>query len=317
MNPLERGRNLLNNVRTGTQHAVEKTQQTVGNTVEAVKNTVAEGGHKVGQFVDGFESKAADKAKALTNLFGGSKPDRVFDGHLVGAGGQTFPPGTPLSQVPGVTPRNNPNPTETVVYVNGISNTKDQQFHSLQAIADSTGAKVVGVHNATEGMVADLAQCVKDKLDKGTNPAVDSLADTVYSELKAGRSVHLLAHSQGGLVTSRALSDVANRLRIEDGMSKADVEKLLSKVNVETFGGAAGHYPDGPNYVHYVNNRDIVPTWFGQGNGKGLDDWALRDGGKGAVVRRFEYGSGISGTHGLGDVYLPQRVPFDQARAGK
>jgi hypothetical protein len=314
LNPLERGRNLFNNVRTGAQNAVEKTQQVVGN----VANKVVEGGQQVGRFVDAFEDRATDKARALNNtLFGGSKPDRVYDGHLVGAGGQTFPPGTPLSQVPGVTPRNNPNPTETFIYVNGISNDKDTQFNSMQQIADRTGAKVVGVHNATEGMVADLAQCVKDKLDKGTNPAVDSLADTVYAELKAGRSVHLMAHSQGGLVTSRALTDVANRLRIEDGMSRSQVEQMLGKVNVETFGGAAGHYPDGPKYVHYVNNKDIVPTWFGQGNGKGVDDWALRDGGKGAVVRRFDFGSGVGGTHSLNDAYLPHRLPFDQARAGK
>ena len=45
---------------------------------------------------------------------------------------------------------------------------------------------MVGVHNATEGMGADLPQCVKDKLDKGTNPAVDTLADTVYSEIEGG-----------------------------------------------------------------------------------------------------------------------------------
>jgi len=314
MNPIQRGRNLLQNVRTGAQNAVEKAQQTVG----TVTNKVVEGGQKVGQFVDGFEDKAVNKARGvLGGLFGGSKPDRAFDGHLVGAGGQTFKPGTPLSQVPGVTPRNNPNPTQTFVYVNGISNDKDTQFRSMQQIADATGGKVVGIHNATEGMAADLAQCVKDKMDKGHNPAVDSLADTVYTELKAGRGVHLMAHSQGGLITSRALQDVANRLRIEDGMSKGDVEKLMGKVNVETFGGAAGRYPDGPKYVHYVNNKDIVPTWFGQGNGKGVDDWALRDGGKGAVVRRFEHGSGISGTHGLNEAYLPQRVPFDQARAGK
>jgi hypothetical protein len=313
MNPIERGRNLLHSVRTGTQNAVDKAQHAVG----TVTNKVVEGGQKVAQFADSFEHKAVDKAKALGGIFGGSKPDRVYDGHLVGAGGQTFPPGTPLSQVPGVTPRNNPNPTETVIYVNGISNDKDTQFRSMQQLADVTGAKVVGVHNATEGMVADLAQCVKDKLDKGHNPAVDSMADTVYAELKAGHSVHLMAHSQGGLVTSRALTDVANRLRIEDGMSKGDVEKLMGKVSVETFGGAAGHYPDGPKYVHYVNNKDIVPTWFGQGNGKGVDDWALRDGGKNAVVRRFEYGSGVSGTHSLNDAYLPQRVPFDQAYANK
>ncbi|PTL76762.1 hypothetical protein [Vitiosangium sp. GDMCC 1.1324] len=313
MSTIDRSRNLLQTVRTGTQNAVEKTAQTVS----PIANTVSGSASKAGQFVDGFESKGTSKAKGLLGgIFGGSKPDKVFDGQLVGAGGKTFPPGTPLSQIPGVTPRNNPNPTQTFVYVNGISNTKDDQFNSMQQIADRTGAKVVGVHNATEGMIADLAQCVKDKLDKGSNPAVDTLADTVYSELKAGRSVHLFAHSQGALVTSRALNDVANRLRIEDGMSKADVEKALGKVDVETFGGAAAHFPDGPKYVHYVNNKDIVPTWFGQGNGKGVDEWA-RNGGKGAVVHRFDYGSGINGTHSLNDAYLSHRVPFDQARAGK
>src|SRR5690349_12537468 len=153
MSIIDRGRNLINTVRTGAQNAVEKTQQ-VANTVT---NKVADTTQKVGQFVDGFEDKATNKARELNNqFFGGSKPDRVFDGHLVGAGGQTFPPGTALSDVPGVTPRNNPNPSETFIYVNGIANTKDQQFNSMQAIADRTGAKVVGIHNSTEGMVADL-----------------------------------------------------------------------------------------------------------------------------------------------------------------
>ncbi|WNG22918.1 hypothetical protein F0U62_01920 [Cystobacter fuscus] len=266
---------------------------------------------------DGFETAGASRGgpvnKLLGGIFGGG--DKKYDGVLVGAKGATFPPGTPLSQVPGVTPRDNAHPSETLLFVNGINNTKDKQFASMQQLADRTGAKVIGVHNATEGMVADLAQCVTDKLDKGKNPAVDTMADTVYAELKAGRGVHLMAHSQGALVTSRALNDVANRLRIEDGLSSAQVEKAMSKIKVETFGGAAAHFPDGPQYVHYVNKNDLVPTWFGQGDGDGVDEWA-RDGGKGAVIRRFEQGSGIEGTHSFDNVYLKQRVPFEQARAG-
>ncbi|EPX59958.1 hypothetical protein D187_002702 [Cystobacter fuscus DSM 2262] len=267
---------------------------------------------------DGFEATGAARGAAANKLLGGifGGGDKKYDGVLVGAKGATFPPGTPLSQVPGVTPRNNAHPAETLIYVNGINNNKDTQFASMQQLADRTGAKVIGVHNATEGMVSDLAQCVKDKLDKGKNPAVDTMADTVYAELKAGRGVHLVAHSQGALVTSRALNDVANRLRIEDGMSSAQVEKAMSKLKVETFGGAAAHFPDGPQYVHYVNKNDIVPTWFGQGDGDGVDEWA-RDGGKGAVVRRFEQGSGIEGTHSFDSVYLKHRVPFEQARAGR
>jgi hypothetical protein len=124
--------------------------------------------------------------------------------------------------------------------------------------------------------------------------------------------VHLKGHSQGGLITSRALNHVANRLRLEDGLSKADTQKLLSKVNVETFGAAAWTYPDGPKYVHYVNDKDLVPGLFGLGKFNFLDH-----AGKDAVVRRFDSGSNPGEAHGLGSAYLPARVPFDEARAGK
>lgn len=317
MNPIERGRNLLNQVRTGAEKTIDKAQNAVGNVVEKAKDVAVDTGHRIHNAVDGFENKAVQGARTVQGLFGGgNQPDRVHDGKLLGAGGQTFPPGTALADIPGVTPRNNPNPSTTVLYVNGIQTNKEGQSNSLQAIADTTGAKVIGIHNATEGFVSDLAQCVKDKLDKGTNPAVDTMADTVYAELKAGRSVHVMGHSQGGLILSRALNDVAQRLRLEDGLSKADTEKLLSRVSVETFGAAACRYPDGPAYVHYVNDKDKVPTLFGLGDGDSPLDFA-RHAGKGAVVRHFEHGSGFSGTHTLSTAYLPYRVPFDEARAGQ
>jgi hypothetical protein len=316
MNLIKSGQNLFNRVQSGVQQTVDKAQSAVSTVGNAVQQTVKQGGQQVGKFVDGFEQQAAQKVELLGGLFGGNKTDKVHDGKLVGAGGQTFAPGTPLSQIPGITPKNNPNPSETVLYVNGVGNTKDTQAHSMQQIADTTGAKVIGVHNATEGHVTDLFQAVKDKLDKGTNPAVDTMADTIYSELKAGRGIHVMGHSQGGLILSRALEDVGNRLRIEDGMSQADVEKMLGQVKVETFGAAAMRYPDGPQYVHYVNDKDLVPTMFGLGDGKSPLD-LLRNPGRDAVVRHYEYGSGISGTHRLDQAYLAFRVPFDEARAGR
>ncbi|WP_224249181.1 putative lipase [Hyalangium gracile] len=315
MNPIERGRNLINNVRTGAEKAVNKVENAVAKTVDKVQDVAADAGQKIHNVVDGFEAKAVGGAKAVQGLFGGgNQPDRVYDGQFLGAGGKTFPPGTALKDVPGVTPKNNPNPSETIVYVNGINTPKDAQYSSLESIAETTGAKVVGIHNATEGMAADLVQCVKDKLDKGTNPAVDTLADTLYKEIKAGRSVHVMAHSQGGLITSRALGHVYDRLRLEDGMSKADAQKAMSKLNVETFGAAAMTYPDGPNYVHYVNRGDPVPDAFGLGP----TGWnPLTDGGKNSVVHRFnDFKLNPIAAHGFESVYLKHRVPFDQARAG-
>ncbi len=237
--------------------------------------------------------------------------DKEFDGHFVGANGRTFAPGTALSDIPAVEPAGGARNHETLIFVNGIRTNVAGQSNSLQAIADNTGSRVVGIHNATEGFGADVLQSFGDKLDIGNNPAVDTLADTVYGELLAGRDVHLMAHSQGALVTSRALSDVKNRLMLEDGMSRKDAEALMNNIKVETFGGASRRYTDGPQYVHYVNRNDGVPQAFG------LRSWLnpFAHEGEGAVTHYFRQGRSLV-SHGFEEFYLPERVPFDEARQG-
>jgi hypothetical protein len=308
----------------------------VGNAVENLLDPLEDLGRFTGRALERAESVVPEAAALFGNAVGlaegyasragiirplpvawervsaalfGRGADREFDGLFVGAGGRTFSPSTPLSQVPAVLPSDGRAPAETIVYVNGISTTKDGQFGSLQRIADRTGARVVGVHNATQGGFVDVIQSAGDTLDVGRNPAVDTLADTVYAEIKAGRNVHLMAHSQGALITSRALTDVYQRLRVEDGLSRRAAERLLGRVEVETFGGAAGSYPDGPRYVHYVNRRDAVPDLFGLGP---VANPLVRPG-RGAVVHRFGEGHNA---HGFEQTYLPRRVPFEQARRG-
>lgn len=314
MNPIDRSRNLLNQVSSTARQSVEKAAT---NPLEKVVDLAKQGLADLPRFVkmgaDVFESSHLQE---LQRLFGNgsAKPDRMYDGQMVGTQGQTFPPGTPLSMIPGVTPKNNANPSETILYVNGIMTPLEGQLSEMQAIADTSGAKVVGIHNSTQGLVTDLAQCVTDKLDKGSNPAVDTLADTLYSELKAGRSVHLMGYSQGGLITARALNDVAQRLRIEDGLSQAEVEQTMSRLKVETFGAASTKYVDGPQYVHYVNNADPVPTLTGLGGS--VDPLAfMKDAGKGAVVHRFTDGNlNPISNHMLDTLYMKHRVSFEQAR---
>ncbi len=314
MTTIQRGRNSIAQTSRSTADSV---RESGASSTRAAQNTVAGTAAQRAAVVDGFDSRSV-QPQAVSGVFtapAGAK-DKVYDGKLVGAGGQTFEPTTPLDQVPAFVPANNPNAQKTVVYVNGISTNKDGQARELQALANNTGMRTIGVHNATSGMVADVIQAAKDKLNKGKNPAVDTLSDVVYSELKAGRDIHVMGYSHGGLITSRALKDVANRLRIEDGMSKAQVEQLLSRVNVETFGAAAATYPDGPNYVHYVNNKDPVPVIFGQGSKGWTPGDLFRDAGKGAQVHHFSEKGMFSGAHSLTETYLNHRVPFDEARAG-
>ncbi len=237
--------------------------------------------------------------------------DTAYDGAFVGAGGKAYPGNTPIDRIPPVLPSDGRKPNETLVYVNGINTDKAGQFASLQDIANHTGAQVIGIHNSTSGTFKDLAQSLGDKADVGKNPAVDQLTDTIYNSIQQGKPIHILAHSQGGLITSRALDHVIDRLRIEDGLSKADAQKRLGLVQVETFGAAAVTYPDGPQYVHYVNRGDLVPVLFG------LDATRLGNlgAGKGAKVIRFnEFHWNPIAAHSFDDVYLPRRLPFGQAR---
>jgi hypothetical protein len=246
------------------------------------------------------------RAAAPTALPDG-QPDKAYDGKFIGAGGKAYSNNTPLSDIPSVKPNNGtPSNGQTVIYVNGINTEKSGQANSMQAIANRTGSSVIGIHNSTEGMLKDLAQSLGDKADLGNNPAVNAVANAVYNEIKAGRQVHLMGHSQGGLILSRALTDVKNRLMIEGGMSRSQAESTLKNVKVETFGAAAASYPDGPKYVHYVNRADPVPVLFGLGAFKGLFN-GDRSAGKDAKVVRFTQ---FSDVHDFNNTYLNRREPF-------
>lgn len=301
LKPLELGNQVRESVQDQVQRDISTVNDFVGNTTESIGDVFAS---RTGL------STALNPFRARFQREE-TPTDTQFDGQFVGANGQTFDANTPLSEIPAVTPAGGIRNNETLIYVNGIRTDVGGQSNSLQAIADNTGSRVIGVHNATGGFGADILQSLGDKLDIGNNPAVDTLADTVYNELRAGRDVHLMAHSQGALVTSRALTDVKNRLMLEDGMTRSQAEALLNNVQVETFGGAARRYPDGPQYVHYVNRNDGVPQAFG------LRSWLnpFAHAGDGAQTHYFREGKPLV-SHGFEEFYLPERVPFEDARRG-
>lgn len=247
--------------------------------------------------------------------------DTDSDGFLVGRDGKLFPPGASLGSIPAVQPNNGTPPSGRAILVNGIMTDHALQARDMQALAN-TGVEVVGIHNATQGLVADLIQCVTDKASIGKNPAVDTVSSELYSALKEERPLHLVGHSQGALIISRALQETRNRLLVEDRMPPAEVEERLGKIQVETYGGAASSYVDGPAYTHYVNKYDVVPMLTGIGPDKN----PFSHPGKGAVLHYFgeankphdmpSLSEGLSNffarlvdrsTHGPQDVYFKRR----------
>ncbi len=213
---------------------------------------------RVGVVVGGSPSKVA-RPKAIAT----GASELALDGFLVGADGRTYPAETPLRDIPPIVPSDGRKPKGTIVEINGIMTDRALQTSDMQALADQTGAAVVGVHNASRGLFWDLIQCIADKMSIGKNPAVDTTAGLIYEALNEERPLTVVAHSQGGLILSRALIDARNRLLLEDGLSVAEVNKRLSQIHVVTAGGAASHYVSGPQYQHFVNTADVVPMLLG------------------------------------------------------
>lgn len=254
-------------------------------------------------------TEQARAARAVAKTAAANPPPAQLDGMLLGADGKTYPKDTPYTQVPATRPASGEG-KGTLIFVNGMGETPASSRQQAERIANATGMNVVPLYNATEGAVKDLLQSVGDTFDLGTNKAVDSLADQVYARLMDGEPVRLMAHSQGGLITSRALTDVRNRLIAEGGMTQAQAEERLGLVGVETMGSAAPSWPDGPHYVHYVNRSDFVPTFLGVGR-------PLTHAGKGAEVITFgrfnPFGGWFGGDGHDTTTYLKHYVPFEDA----
>jgi hypothetical protein len=242
--------------------------------------------------------------------------DWPHDGCFVGAGGQVFPADTALEKVPAILPDNGIAVKKNLIMVNGIMTDVALQASDLQGVANQ-GFRVVGIHNDTNGLFRDLAQCLGDKLDleMADNRAVDTAERVIAQAISQDQPLHLLGHSQGALILSRALDRVRDQL-------KNDADDKLSKIEVTTIGGAAYTYPHGPHYRHVINHYDIVAMSAGKGLVSGVT------GGSDDEVFRFSeihnhhhlppVGNGASNffarfvdrtTHGPQDVYLPHLNP--------
>jgi hypothetical protein len=251
----------------------------------------------------------AQAARKVAGTTAGVEP-KALDGKLLGGDGKAYPANTPYTQVPPTRPSNGKHTEGTILFVNGMGETPSAASSQARHIADTTGMQVVNLYNATEGVAKDLLQATGDTFDLGTNKAVDSLADQVYDRLMAGESIRLMSHSQGGLITSRALTDVRNRMVAEGGLTRKEAEAKLANVGVETLGSAAPSWPDGPKYVHYVNRSDFVPTFLGVGR-------PFTDPGKDAKVITFgrfnPFGGWFGGDGHNSTTYLAKYVPFAEA----
>lgn len=189
--------------------------------------------------------------------------DIKWDGHLLGADKSSE--SGESDNIEPVRPNNGKTPDETVFLVNGIMTDVKLQRSDMQSLAN-TGKDVIGVHNATAGLLYDLAQCLDDKADTqfSDNKATTSTIKLIVDSLEKKKPLHLVGHSQGALIISNAAATVRDGL-LAKGLSIEEAEAQLQDVTITTFGGAAQNYPDGPKYTHVINQSDVVPMGTGLG----------------------------------------------------
>lgn len=237
--------------------------------------------------------------------------DKAYDGTVLAGDGHNYPAGS-IDGVPAFKPNNGKTATDTIVFVNGIGSSRKNDQGQCQTVANATGCNVIGIDNATEGSLKDLIQSAGDIIHSGGDKSVNSLSQLIYSKMMAGQPLHIMGYSQGAIITSRAITDAQNRMMLEGHLTQAQVQqKMHSLLSVETVGGAAPSYPNGPKYVHYLNSWDGVERLVG------LENPAHHDAGQGAKTVNFSTGFNFNpfAGHDL-NKYMAHYKPFDQVYGG-
>jgi hypothetical protein len=188
-----------------------------------------------------------------------SVPDSYWDGAIVGAENTPLPGNARLGDVRGLQPPPNVPPQGQIVFINGMNTTLDEQRETMQEIAGA-GFEVIGVHNATEGVMRDGIQALGDKFGVMHNKAVETTTRLLYETVTASPPVQrqFVGHSQGALILSRSLKQVEAQLRRE-GKSEDDIRKMFGRVEVQTLGGASFDFPPGVRATHFINDSDPIP----------------------------------------------------------
>lgn len=152
-----------------------------------------------------------------------------------------------------ITPRGELFNKKPVYFINGIRNSLEDSNANAQLLAYLLERPVTRVYNKSDGLISDLYESGKLKVGLlKDNAAVQSLVENIISDLKRGEPVEIYAHSEGAIITSVAL----------DIVKEKDPElfaKNAHKISVNTYGGAARSFPEGPAYNHVAFKSDPVP----------------------------------------------------------
>ena len=205
-------------------------------------------------------------------------PDVDMDGFFIGANGCLYDPDLVLSDDVPVVGREYDTGQELLFVING-ANTKSLHIDvRLRSIAILKKRPVIGIFNAPyENVLEESFKFIDPK-----NKVAMTVRSEAYRRVRNARRFVVIALSQSGFMVGRGLTRLSSDLFSAFPFRHFYRQKLLGLVDAETIGTIGLQYPDGPNYVHYVNKRDITPFLAG----------VMASGaqpGRGSVIATFYY----------------------------
>jgi hypothetical protein len=186
-------------------------------------------------------------------------PDVDMDGFFMGANGCLYDPRLVLSEDVPVVGGEYDSGQELLFVINGAKTRSNHNDVRLRSVAMVKERPVIGIFNAPY----DTALEENFKYVDRENKVAMTVRAEAYRRVMDGRRFAVIALSQSGFMAGRGLSRLSSDLFSAFPLRRFYRQKLLGRVDVETVGTIGLHYPDGPNYVHYVNKRDLAPLIAG------------------------------------------------------
>jgi len=162
-----------------------------------------------------------------------------------------------------------------IIFVNGINCREDVAAEIGEQFARACSSPVFLLYNQSIHLVHDVAESVTDKIGLTRKPAAEALSRLLLEAFEQSAPLHLAAHSHGAVVVSQGISYAIDEIKKRGPDQPSKFSEWLGSITVETFGGAATQYPDGPRYIHYVDPRDLIP-WFAGVAKHGLSEEQIR-----------------------------------------
>jgi hypothetical protein len=162
-----------------------------------------------------------------------------------------------------------------IIFVNGINCNEDVAAGIGEQFANACSSPVFLLYNQSIHLVHDVAESVTDKIGLTRKPAAEALSRLLLEAFEQSQPLHLAAHSHGAVVVSQGISYAIDEIKKRGPDQPSKFSEWLGSITVETFGGAATQYPDGPRYIHYVDPRDLIP-WFAGVAKHGLSEEQIR-----------------------------------------